>query len=338
MAIATYQVVMLAKCLRAGLRLLYGVAFVTVFFTGVQIVANIADGLSFFRPSGYIFYEAVYLALFCVPVILLLIWHPDSGKLLKPLTRLALIILLFIALLLSLSRISWYVFAICLILGFSSASHRSVAFVRRYLPLCGYFVALMIIGIVGRIYYGITDPILERVALLTDLGDIRWTLMRAQIASFLESPVLGVGMGSTHIILVEAVPDWSNVFTKAVGGYNIVTGLLAESGLLGFAMFVAILGQMWHLVCQLKFRGDHEGFLGASTLYLCLLSTVLWSLFQPPVINNPWFWLFVSLTWASISSMSKSPRQVTFSIFNNLKTMPVYSAGRLVKESLKKWP
>ncbi len=108
-AIVVYQIAREQEIARVGLKLMYIVAWVTVLLVGIEVVAGIREGLGLVRPSGYLFYEGVYLGSFSVPTILLLLWHPDWERLVNPLARLVLLGFLFIVLLLSLSRVSLYV-------------------------------------------------------------------------------------------------------------------------------------------------------------------------------------------------------------------------------------
>lgn len=301
-AIVVYQLAQDLKVIKAGLKLLYYLAWIVIILTIVQIVLSVKAGQGLIRPSAFIFSEGVYLALFCLPLILLLAWHPDWESIIHPYRRLLLLIMLILILILTRCRISWFVILTCFLFQIIVCRHNLPKFVRLFLPILTISVTLFLIGITFLVESEseFLAPLKERISVVYAQGDIRWIVMRAQLAAFLDSPILGVGIGSIPRILHEAAPEWWSVDNISVGGNSIITGILVESGFLGLSIFIIIFIKLWRLINRMKAFGDYTQFLRASSFYFCTLSTVLWSLFQPPVINNAWFWLFMGLCWASI--------------------------------------
>lgn len=309
-ALVVYQLAREPRIMRGGLKLLYFVGWIVSFLTVHAVVTAIRAGLGLVRPSVFPLGEAVYLGLFSLPLVGLLLWYPDWEPFTSKTGRIALLLLLIVGVVLSGSRISWYAVMICFILQARSTKDFSSLAVRRYLPLVGYLLVWLVIIAVSMDALGFVSlaPLAQRWALMIDRNNVLFVAMGGQMSRFLESPLLGVGMGSTPTILHEAAPYWWGIENRSVGGYSIITGPLSESGLLAFGLFVAALVQMWRLIRRMRTCGDRAGFLRASTLYFCILSTVVWSLFQPPVLNNAWFWLFVGLCWAALSPVQQPHR------------------------------
>ena len=141
----------------------------------------------------------------------------------------------------------------------------------------------------------------------------------AAYAVFEEHPWLGVGLGGSGLYLYEHLPEWSRTELRDVAyalspehrpvlnPKSLYPRLLAETGLVGLAAFVAFILAMAARVIQLLSRGTRrERFVGLAGMWL--LATMLTRWVTQDALSLPTFWLVAGIVLA-YTAMPRAPAE-----------------------------
>ena len=126
---------------------------------------------------------------------------------------------------------------------------------------------------------------------------------------FEEHPWLGVGLGGSGLYLYEALPEWSRTELRDIAyalspehrpvlnPKSMYPRLLAETGVVGFAAFVAFLLAFWARLEGLLAEPDAEArFVGWAGLWLLVAMLARWG--SQDALSLPTFWLSAGVVLA----------------------------------------
>lgn len=116
--------------------------------------------------------------------------------------------------------------------------HRALRSYRRFIPLAAA-VAVVIIAFSATLFVGMLDRVVE---FAQSLGDPKGTVMlrlvlwKAALRSFLENPIVGIGIGNFRLVQeivpeIRSEPVW--YYISGMSTHNVVLQYLSETGLVG---------------------------------------------------------------------------------------------------------
>jgi O-antigen ligase len=134
----------------------------------------------------------------------------------------------------------------------------------------------------------------------------RATEMLAALRVFLAHPVLGVGPGQYKPFYAEKYqsdPQFAfKHIPEARGAHNLYLQMAAETGIIGLAVFMAIvlliLHRLWQVRCHWVHR-DPESANLATALFLGLMAYLVHSMFAHLAYER-YFFLFLALAGAAV--------------------------------------
>jgi len=141
----------------------------------------------------------------------------------------------------------------------------------------------------------------------------RYVLNVAAWHVFLDHPILGVGPG--HFAEYYSMPYADRVGLIEVGkkyrGHNLYLETLAETGILGFASFLAIILAIMHGLWKIgkKLRYESSEFSDAAmAFFLCLVAYLISAIFAH-LSYQRYFWLLTALCSAAIHILGSVEQQ-----------------------------
>jgi O-antigen ligase len=165
--------------------------------------------------------------------------------------------------------------------------------------------------------FGISPPITRLQSMLETEKDAsaqsRFAFWANSLAIFKDRPLLGAGIGNFRLIYPlynrRAVKDPSfSVEQKAGEAHNDYVQSLAETGLLGTGLFVAILlvlgGKIWQSITKEKLD---PLLLAVSYALIAILLEAFWDFpFKLPV-PSAFFWIYAGLMWVVTGDNPRHP-------------------------------
>ena len=180
---------------------------------------------------------------------------------------------------------------------------------RSAVPLVA--LALVAVLVVAPDFFARTATLTETTAALTEGRDTtdlsvlgRLTLDLAAVRMFVEHPILGVGIANFLELSVDyANPLGMRHFSSPVPAHNHYLQIAAETGLLGIATFLGLLGyllsQLWRCrLDALAFRRFEHARTAAALLF-ALLAYLVSAVFLHSSYER-YFWVLIALCAATI--------------------------------------
>ena len=261
---------------------------------------SLYNAAPWYRPSS-IFQEPVWFALFGVWIFLVAFHNGIISK--EPSSsRFRWIIRVFtygFLIILSGSRAAWFSSVIMILLIILTCPRWKKKFKIIFLVgvICLFVMILEFTTNIGLIK-GIVEGRLEKSFLQSDY---RWKLYQAQIKGFFESPIYGIGRGTTESLVLEVFPSGWPAKT-ATGGYSALFTLLYDTGIMGFGTFLIYIIYLSNVIRKNTILKTNLLSSRNKSYFYGFLGTILFGLFLP-IFSIGTFWASLAFLWASIGSI-----------------------------------
>lgn len=223
-------------------------------------------------------------------------------------------------------RIKWWiVFLIILtfifiIMTYSRASMLAVTvitafvlyFYNRFLFKLGLFI-----GIIAIIFLILNPIFLELLRLAENPFSFRDQLLEIGLKAWDKHKIFGTGYGTAHILTGNKFLYFQKSFDLYLIGkhfHNIYLEVLAETGIVGFTLFLSLLTSWVVFSFKKIFRSEGEEKVFAITYTGLLLAVILHGLFESFLLSagnasSIIFWILTALTIQGTNTISKQPKQ-----------------------------
>jgi len=125
---------------------------------------------------------------------------------------------------------------------------------------------------------------------LERVSEGRFDLMRGGLTIWREAPVTGTGLGSFAQEFEETLTEAERAKIRVVISHNTPITVLSEGGIVGFALFLALIaGAGWATVVGSRRQGGIEGW-ARWTLGAILLGILVHSLLYAALFEDPFVW------------------------------------------------
>lgn len=300
-ALATLAVTSILGATVAALVALYQYAARDIWWNETLQQANVYS--RFFRVNG-IFFDPNILGRYVVLGILVclaLAWVRRRPAELVGLA--AATVVMTAALVVTFSRSS----ALMLMLGLVMLAARAVGLWRA--AITGAALLIVAGGVAaatsGNVRHALTDSNrLERVS------EGRFDLMKGGLTIWREDPVAGVGLGGFETRFEETLTPVEQRRVRVVISHNSPITVLSEGGVVGFALFLALIGGAgWAVARGSRAQGD----LGWArwTLAAILAGIALHSLLYAALFEDPFLWVAAGAAVALARVRPPEPAPVT---------------------------
>ena len=137
---------------------------------------------------------------------------------------------------------------------------------------------VLIVSIIAIIAFTVPDAYWDRIlssqaAVIegTDTVGTRYALWQAAIDMWQERPITGVGIGQFSDQLRQYAPNLAPDPSVRIGPHSMYTGVLSETGLIGFLLFVLILALSLRNVLRTYFSTSGQTKQRAATWFITLM-------------------------------------------------------------------
>lgn len=248
------------------------------------------------RAIGYVGSPNILGRLFVVGVIFLIYLRIE--KLPNALT-LAGLALLLIGLALTVSRTSLLLlfFSVLMMLAYQAVRREHG---RMYLLLVAIAVAAVAIPLE---YWSIVSGIPSSIVRGTDSVGFRYQQWQATFAMWLENPIAGVGIGQAKAEGVFYGRTFLPYYGLNMAPHNAYLSILVETGLVGFILFVSMLGMAIASLVRSSFRKLNDASFTMYTWLVVLLTLLVGGMTTSDQFNNKLIWFCIGLT--ALSSLDQ---------------------------------
>jgi O-antigen ligase len=286
--LAALAVTTIAGGVVAALTALWQYATQEIWWNQTLIQANVYS--RFFRVNGIFFDPNIlgrYLAI-GILACLALAWVRPRVSELVALTAAAAVMMA--GLVVTFSRSS----TLMLALGILLLAIRALG-ARRALP-----AGLAVLAIAGGIALATSDNVRRAATDLDRLERVsegRFDLMRGGLTIWRDEPVVGTGLGAFETRFEETLTPTEQRRVRVVISHNTPVTVLSETGVVGFALFLALLaGAGWAAVRGSRGQGP-DGW-ARWTLGAMLAGIVVHSLLYAALFEDPFAWVAVAAATA----------------------------------------
>lgn len=291
-------VVTLAGCCVAAAMALWQFQVQEIWWNDTLKQANVYS--QFFRVNGFFFDPNIlgrYLAIGIV-VALAVAWMRRRTWELATLA--GIVVLLTAGLFVTYSRSSTLMLmvGIALLAGRAAGARRAVV------------AAVALLVVIGGLAFA-TSSNVRHAATSTErlerVSEGRFDLMRGGLTIWSERPVLGTGLGGFAEEFEQTLTEAERAKIRVVISHNTPVTVLSEGGVVGFALFCALLvGAGWATVRGSRGQGGVEGW-ARWTIGALLLGIVVHSLLYAALFEDPFVWVGAGVAVALAALAPRAP-------------------------------
>jgi len=156
-----------------------------------------------------------------------------------------------------------------------------------------FATAAVLLVVIGGITFAASSNV-RHAATSTErlerVSEGRFDLMRGGLTIWREAPVTGTGLGSFAQEFEETLTEAERAKIRVVISHNTPITVLSEGGIVGFALFLALIaGAGWATVVGSRRQGGIEGW-ARWTLGAILLGILVHSLLYAALFEDPFVW------------------------------------------------
>lgn len=153
--------------------------------------------------------------------------------------------------------------------------------------------------------FSLVESIVPSILGGTDTAGLRYALWAAGMKMFSTSPVTGVGIGQFQYLLPKYGAGIVPAFFLNLTSHSTYVQLLAETGIIGFALFLAMAGLALKNLYSLTFNQDHHRAMTA-WLWFSLIIVILVGAFTKTDFTEKLLWVALGVGYAAKSLLNRS--------------------------------